>query len=123
VLGGRGHAQLFERARHALFEDVLELAPLARGLGAELVRKAGHARLRLRKGFLGSLLGLLLQAGAVLHQRLEGLAAFLLHLGEGAKPGQPDLLGRVLDAVGALVAVVVLGSHGAKCSCETNERL
>ena len=32
---------------------------------------------------------------------------------EGAKPGKPDLLSRVLDALGALVAVVVLGSHDA----------
>jgi hypothetical protein len=39
---------------------------------------------------------------------------FLLHLGEGAETRQPDLLGRILDAVGALVALfVVLGSHAS----------
>ena len=105
--GGRRHAELFERARHALLEDVLELAPLARGLGAEIAGEAGHAGLRLRQRFFGGLLGLLLHAGAVFHQRLESLAAFLLHLGEGAEPGKPDLLGGVLDAVGFVVGLVV----------------
>jgi hypothetical protein len=117
-VGGGGGAELFERARHALLEDVLQLAPLAGGLGAELAGKARHALLGLGQGFLGGLLGLLLHAGAVLDQRLEGLAAFLLHLGEGAEAGQPDLLGGVLDAVcgfgvGAVVVAVVGGGGHA----------
>jgi len=113
-VGGRRGAEFLEGARHALLEDVLQLAPLARGLGAELAGEAGHALLGLGEGFFSGRLGLLLHAGAVLDQRLEGLAAFLLHLGEGPETGQPDLLRGILDAVGGLVVAVVVLSRHAK---------
>ena len=47
-------------------------------------------------------LGLAMQAGAFLDERVEDLGALALCLGKRAQAGQPDLLRRILDALGEL---------------------
>src|SRR5213076_3151428 len=50
--------------------------------------------------FFGDGLGLALQRDTFLDERVEHLAAFFLSLREGAQPGEPDLLRRILDGAG-----------------------
>jgi len=42
---------------------------------------------------------------AILNQRLKELAAFLLGLGVGTEPRQPDLASDVFNATGCLLAI------------------
>src|SRR5579885_938312 len=78
------HAELGQRARHAVLEHLLQTVPGFLGALAHL----GHAVLdriaHLADRAARDLARLLLQLTAFLDQRLEQPAAFLLRLGEGA---------------------------------------